>query len=48
VEELISRPFMPLFLAKLMTSVAGGVGWNSQAGKNGVKNRMYDRPYESD
>ncbi|MGB7902885.1 MAG: NAD(P)H-dependent oxidoreductase [Halobacteriota archaeon] len=47
-EELISRPFMPLVLAKLMTSVAGGVGWNSEARKNGVRNRMHDRPYESD
>ena len=46
-EELMSKPFMPLFLAKLMTSVAGGVGWNSQARKNGVKQRMYDKPYET-
>ncbi|MGZ4934840.1 MAG: hypothetical protein ACXV49_10150 [Halobacteriota archaeon] len=46
-EELMSKPFMPLFLAKLMTSVAGGVGWNSQARKNGPKERMYDTPYET-
>ena len=46
-EELMSKPFMPLFLAKLMISVAGGVAWNSQARKNGVKKRMYDRPYET-
>ena len=45
-ENLMSKPFMPLLLAKLMTSVAGGVAWNSQARKNGVKSRMYDRPYE--
>ncbi|HXY86845.1 MAG TPA: hypothetical protein VEG44_00230 [Candidatus Acidoferrales bacterium] len=47
-EELSSKPFMHPFLAKIMTSVMGGVGWNSQARKNGVRNRMYDRPYESD
>ena len=46
-ENLMSKPFMPLLLAKLMTSVAGGVAWNSQARKNGVKSRMYDRPYEA-
>ncbi len=46
-EKLMSKPFMPLFLAKLMTSVAGGVAWNSQARKNGVKSKMYDRPYEA-
>lgn len=46
-EELMSRPFLPLFFAKLLISVAGGVSWNSQARKNGVKERMYDRPYET-
>lgn len=45
-EELMSKPFMPLFLAKLMLSVAGGVIWNGQARKNGVKEKMYDTPYE--
>lgn len=48
VEELTSKPFMRPFLAKLMTLVTGRVSWNSQARKNGVRNRMYDRPYESD
>ncbi len=46
-ENLMSKPFIPLLLAKLMMSVAGGVSWNSQARKNGVKARMYDRPYET-
>jgi hypothetical protein len=42
----MSKPFMPLFLAKLMMPAAGGVIWNGQARKNGVKERMYDTPYE--
>lgn len=44
--ELASKPFMPLFLAKTMLRVFGGLMWNRQAKKNKVKGKMTARPYE--
>jgi hypothetical protein len=44
-EALASKPFMPLFFARLMMIAAGGRMWDSRARANGVLGRMWDRPY---
>ncbi|HMK95872.1 MAG TPA: NAD(P)H-dependent oxidoreductase [Candidatus Limnocylindrales bacterium] len=46
-EELTSKSFLPLFLAKSMLRVFGKRMWNNQAKGNGDKPDMYARPYES-
>jgi len=47
-EELTSKPFMPLFLAKLMLRAMGKRMWNSQAKDNNAQALMYAKPYESE
>jgi hypothetical protein len=44
-EALASKPFMPLFLARLMMTAMGGRMWDSMAKANGALGRMWDRPY---
>jgi hypothetical protein len=46
-EELASKSFLPLFLAKTMLRAFGKRMWNNQAKSNGVKPNMYARPYGS-
>ena len=45
-EELVSKPFLPLFMAKSMLQVFGKRMWNGQAKENGAKPDMYARPYD--
>lgn len=47
VEKALSVPLMPLPVARLMVrSGLSSILWNGQAKANGVRDRMYDRPYE--
>ena len=46
-EELASKSFLPLFLAKTMLRAFGKRTWNNQAKGDGVKPDMYARPCES-
>jgi NAD(P)H-dependent FMN reductase len=45
-EDLASTPFVPLFLAKIMTHLFTSQGWDKQARDNNAEAKMYDRPYE--
>ncbi|MGD0160191.1 MAG: NAD(P)H-dependent oxidoreductase [Candidatus Bathyarchaeia archaeon] len=44
-EDLASALFLPLFLAKSMTRLFGGRGWNKEAKENNAEAKMHDRPY---
>ena len=46
-EDLTSKPFLPLFLAKSMLRTFGKRMWNSQTIDSEIREKMYARPYES-
>ncbi|HUL62910.1 MAG TPA: NAD(P)H-dependent oxidoreductase [Methanocella sp.] len=47
IEARASKPFMPLFMCKLMMTKAGGLMlWHPLAKANGVRKQMWNRPYQ--
>jgi multimeric flavodoxin WrbA len=46
-ENLTSKPFLPLFIAKSILRVIGKRMWDSQAKENNAKQEMYAQPYKS-
>lgn len=45
-QEIASKPFLPLFLARFFMVVGGKSGWNKEAKIHGAEKRMYEKPYE--
>jgi hypothetical protein len=45
-EALVSALFLPLFVAKAMSSLFGNREWDKQAKENNAKDKMRARPYE--
>ena len=46
IENMIAKPFLPIFLVKIGMGFFGKQMWNSQAKNNLVDNRMLARPYD--
>jgi len=47
VEDLTSKPFMPIFLTKIGLRLLGKRMWNGQAKDNCAKREMYATPYKT-